>query len=165
MPAPWPSTVRRAARSRISGLAVSLGTAVAESLPAENSVSPWWRIVAAWQGVLLGGAVTALAWVGVLMAIGVFHASRHAAVLFSDAALLPWAGLLAVVLGIAGWLTGIGGMRLAAHAAEREREQAERQMRAEIAARARQMVVMPAEQELSEYERFREELSVARGMN
>ena len=36
--------------------------AIADALPAENSAALWWRLVAVWQGLLLGGAVAGLAW-------------------------------------------------------------------------------------------------------
>jgi hypothetical protein len=54
-------------------------------------------------------------------------------------------------------------MTLVARTADREREQAEQKMRAEIAEVARRMVLVPVEQELSVYGRFRDELAVARG--
>ena len=165
LPAPWPATVRSAARSRVTDIPAGLGAAIAQALPAENSALPWWRLVAAWQGLLLGGAVAGLAWVGMLIAVGVFHASRHAALLFSDVMLLPWVAVMVAAILLLGWLTATGSMTLVVRAAERERERAEQDMRAGIADVARQMVVTPVEQELSTYARFREELAVARGWN
>jgi hypothetical protein len=54
-------------------------------------------------------------------------------------------------------------MTLVARAAEREREQAVQRMREGIAQAARELVVAPAEQELSAYSQFRAALAVARG--
>ena len=54
-------------------------------------------------------------------------------------------------------------MTLVGRTADREREQAEQKMRAEIGDVARRMVLVPVEQELSDYGRFRDELAVARG--
>jgi GTP-binding protein EngB required for normal cell division len=162
LPAPWPATVRGAARSRVGGVPAELGAAIAEALPAENSALPWWRLVAAWQGLLLGAAAAGLAWVGVLIAVGVFHASRHAAALFSDVMLLPWVLVLVAAVLLLGWLTATGCMTLVLRAAEQERDQAEQKMRAGVADVAQRLVVTPVEQELSMYTRFRQELAVAR---
>ena len=57
-PGPAAALVAHRARGRpVPGATRSpaaLGAAIGESLPAENSVAPWWRPVAAWQGLLLG---------------------------------------------------------------------------------------------------------------
>jgi hypothetical protein len=62
-----------------------------------------------------------------------------------------------------GWLTATGCMTLVIRNADRERERAEGQMRAGIAEVARQMVILPVEQELSTCTRFRDELAAAAG--
>jgi hypothetical protein len=62
-----------------------------------------------------------------------------------------------------GWLTANGCTTLVVRGADRERKRAERQMRAGIAEVARQMVMVPVEQELAIYTRFRDELAVAAG--
>jgi hypothetical protein len=100
--------------------------------------------------------------VGVLIAVGVFHASRHAAALFSDVMLLPWVLVLVAAVLLLGWLTATGCMTLVLRAAEQERDQAEQKMRAGVADVAQRLVVTPVEQELSMYTRFRQELAVAR---
>ena len=164
MPSPWPATVRDAARSRAENIPGALGASIGEALPAENSVVPWWRLAAAWQGLLLGGAAAGLGWFVALIVIGVFHARGHGASLFSDAALLPWVALLVAALLVLGWLSANGAMTLVTTESNREREQAEQKMHDGIAAVARQMVMAPVEQELSEYARFHDELAVARGL-
>lgn len=163
LPAPWPATIRSAVRSRADDIPASLSAAIARSLPAENSVLTWWRLVAAWQGLLLGAAVAGLAWLAVLIVVGVFHAARGAAPVFSDVRLLPWLAAITVALLLLGWLTATGCMTLAARAADREREQAEQQMRSAIAEVALRLVVNPVEQELSVFTLFRAELAIARG--
>jgi len=161
LPAPWPATVRSAARSQVDAIPAALGRAIADALPAENSAALWWRLVAVWQGLLLGGAVAGLAWLVVLIVAGIFGALQHGT--FSNVALLPWLAVMVAAILLLGWLTASGCMTLVARTADREREQAERQMRAEIADVARRMVLIPVEQELSVYGRFREELATARG--
>jgi GTP-binding protein EngB required for normal cell division/ABC-type sugar transport system permease subunit len=162
LPKPWSQTVRAAARSRHDEIPGTLGTAISETLPEENSVEPWWRMAAVWQGLLLGCAVTGLAWVGALLAIGVFHAAHHALAIFSEAALLPWVIVLIAAILTLGWLTASGFMSLVSSAALRERNRVEAQIRSRMTEVADQLVLMPVKQELSEYARFCSALQVAR---
>jgi GTPase SAR1 family protein len=162
LPKPWSQTVRAAARSRRDEIPGALGTVIGDTLPAENSVEPWWRMVAVWQGLLLGCAVAGLAWVVALVVIGVFHATRHAVAIFSDAALLPWVILLIAAILTLGWLTAQGCMSMVSSAAVRERSRVEQQMRAAMEQVAEQYVLVPVKQELSEYARFCSALRTAR---
>jgi predicted membrane-bound spermidine synthase len=153
--------VRSAARSQVDAIPSALGRAISDVLPAENSAALWWRLVAVWQGLLLGGAVAGLVWLLVLVVAGISGALQHTT--SGNVALLPWIAVMVAAILLLGWLTASGGMTLVARASDREREQAERQMRAAIAEVARRMVLVPVEQELSVYGRFRDELAVARG--
>ena len=162
LPAPWPATARSAARSQVDAIPSALGRAIADSLPAENSAAPWWRLVAAWQGLLIAGAAAGLAWLAVLIVAaiaGAFGAGGTS----GDLLLLPWVAVMVAAILLLGWLTASGCMTLVVRTAERERKHAEQQMRTGIAAVAQQMVIMPVEQELSIYTRFREELAIADG--
>jgi len=154
LPKPWSETVRAAARSRRDEIPGALGTAIGDSLPEENSAAPWWRVVAVWQGLLLGCAVTGLAWVAAILVIGVFHAARHAPAIFSDAALLPWVILLIAAILVLGWLTASGCMSLVSSAALRERSRVEEHIRSRMKDIAERLVLVPVKQELSEYGRF-----------
>jgi GTP-binding protein EngB required for normal cell division len=162
LPAPWPATTRSAARSQVDAIPAALGRAIAEALPAENSAAPWWRLVAAWQGLLLCGAAAGLIWLALLIVAGIFDALRGTATL-SNVVLLPWIVVMVAAILLLGWLTASGCMTLVVRTADQEREQAEQQMRTGIAGVARQMVIVPVEQELSIYARFREELAIAGG--
>jgi len=162
LPGAWQASIRTAARSRTHEIPAALGAAIAESLPAENSVAPWWRMVAAWQGLLLGAAAVCVAWLLAIIVVGVFHASSHASSLLSDVGLLPWVVLIAAALLLLGWLTANGYTTVVARKADEEREQAEQKMHAAIAGVAQGMVLAPIERELLELARFREELAVAR---
>ncbi len=161
LPKPWSRTVRAAVRSRAEEIPAALGTAMGESLPAEGKVQRWWWLIGAAQGLLLGAVIVGLAWIGVIVACGVFHAAANVPRLFADVALIPWICVMLAAFLFLGWLTASGCMNLVRTAARREHEQVESQMRAGIAAAAREMVVVPAEQELSEYRRFRAELRAA----
>jgi GTP-binding protein EngB required for normal cell division len=162
LPKPWGQTVRAAARSRAAEIPTALGAAIKESLPGENSVRPWWRIAAAGQGLLLGAAVAGLAWIGAILAFGVFHAVPHAAAIFADTALLPWVAIMIVAILFLGWLTATGCMSLVVSSAARERSVAEAQMRSRMTDVAEQMVLVPIRQEVAELRRFREALRAAR---
>lgn len=161
LPDPWPATVRQAARSQAAEIPGALGTAIAQTLPEENRVARWWRAVAGWQGLLLGCTVTAAVWLGLLLAFGVFHASRQVPALFTQAWLLPWVGALIVGFLLLGWLTGAGCMSLVIRSAARERTETEAAIRASVAQVAQRMVLGPVERELADYARFRENLDIA----
>jgi GTP-binding protein EngB required for normal cell division len=162
LPVPWSQTVRLAARSKRDEIPGALGAAIGEALPEENRVEPWWRLVAVWQGLLLGCVVAGLAWIAALLVIGVFHAVHHAAAIFSDAALLPWVAVLIVAVLALGWLTASGCMSMVSAAALRERGRVEAEMRSRMQDVAEQFVLVPVKQELSEYARFCSALQAAR---
>jgi GTP-binding protein EngB required for normal cell division len=144
LPPPWSQTVRVAARSKRDEIPGALGAAIGGSLPEENSVEPWWRLVAAWQGLLLGCVVTGLAWIAALLVIGVFLAVHHAASIFSDVALLPWVAILIAAILALGWLTASGCMSMVSAAALRERNRVEAQMRSRMQDVAEQLVLVPS---------------------
>jgi hypothetical protein len=141
----------------------ALGTAMGESLPTDDKIAPWWRLIGAFQGLLLGAVIVGLAWIAAIVAFGVFSAASNVPGLFSDAALIPWICLMMAAFLFLGWLTAAGCVNLVRAAAEREHEDVEADMRSRIAMVAREMVTVPVEQELSEYQRFQEELLVAAG--
>src|SRR5262249_56188874 len=102
-PGTWQASIRQAARAKTADIPAALGSAIAESLPQENSVAPWWRAVAAWQGLLLGAAVLGVAWLLAIIILGGFGAAPHAAPVLSDASLLPWGALLVAAGPLLGW--------------------------------------------------------------
>jgi hypothetical protein len=162
LPGAWRASVRQTARSKTADIPGALGAAIAGSLPNENSVAPWWRAAAAWQGLLLGAAAVGLVWMVAIIILGGFGAAPHAALLLREVGLLPWVTLMVAAILVLGWLTANGCMALVIRDADREREQTEQRMRAAIAEVARQYVVAPVERELSEFARFHDELTVAR---
>ena len=85
--------------------------------------------------------------------------------LFGEVALIPWICVMLAAFLFLGWLTASGCMNLVRTAARHEHEQVEDDMRAGIVVVAREMAIVPAEQELSEYRRFQEELQVAAGLS
>jgi hypothetical protein len=164
LPAPWSGTVKAAARSGSGEIKGALGVAVRESMPEQDHVVGWWRLIRLWQWLLVTAALAGLAWIGLIVAFGVFHAQRSApSSLLGQVSLIPWIGLMIAAVLLLGWLTASGCSNMVMLAAERERERAEQQMRSRVDAVARDLVLMPAGAELVEYERFRTELATARG--
>jgi len=163
LPGAWQASVRQAARSKTADIPAALGNAIAEALPKEDSAAPWWRAVAAWQGLLLGIAAVGVAWLLTIIILGGFGVAPNAPLLLRDVALLPWVALIVAAILLLGWLTANGCMTVVIRKADEERERAEQRMRAGIADVARQFVVVPVERELSEFARFHDELAVARG--
>ena len=163
LPGTWQASVRQAARSNTAEIPAALGNAIGEALPNENSAAPWWRAVAAWQGLLLGVAAVGVAWLLAIIILGAFGAAPSAPLLLRDVSLVPWVVLIVAAILLLGWLSANGSMAVVIRETDEEREQAEQRMRAGIADVARQFVVAPVERELSEFARFHEELAVARG--
>ena len=160
LPLPWSRTTRSALRSRAEQIPAALGAVMGESLPPENTITPWWRFVGALQGLLLGCVIVSLAWIVALLIFGLFHAASNVPRLFSDSALLPWAVILTVAFLFLGWLTAAGCLNLVRSGAVRERERVQETMRAKVGVVAREMVLLPAEEEFAEYRRFVDEFRI-----
>ena len=62
---------------------------------------------------------------------------------------------MAAAVLLLGWLTASGCHNMALAAAEREQSRALQDMREQVAAVARDLVLAPAGREIAEYERFR----------
>lgn len=164
LPDPWPRTVRAAARSRADEVRGALSAAVSDSIPAEESVPGWWRLVRIWQWLLVALVIAGIGWMGVIVAVGVFHAmGPHPPGLLGSVVLLPWLAVMIVALLLLGWLTTSGSQNVVTLSADRERERLEGVMRARIDAVARDLVVVPAGAELAEYARFCTDLTAAAG--
>jgi GTP-binding protein EngB required for normal cell division len=162
LPKPWSATIRVAIRSRSADIPAALGERIGAALPAENNIAPWWRAVGVWQGLLLGGSIVGLAWIVAILAFGVLHAATvpH---LFRAVGLLPVLVLLIAAAMVLGWLTANSCLKAVRTAAVLENEQVADDMQARMAGVAQELVVVPAQQELAELERFRAELRAASG--
>jgi GTP-binding protein EngB required for normal cell division len=166
LPEPWSRTVRAAARSRASEAQGALGAAVARGLPSRAKVTGWWRLIALVQGLLMLLAVAGVAWIGVILAFGEFHASHKAtSSLISDVSLIPWLAVMVFALLLLGSLTSSWCQNMVVLAADRERDQATHAIRSRIAAVTREIVLVPVGTELGDYDHFRNQLAVARGQD
>jgi GTP-binding protein EngB required for normal cell division len=164
LPDPWPRTVRAAARSHADEVRGALSAAISNSIPAEDAVPGWWRLVRIWQWLLVALVIAGIGWIGVIVAVGVFHAmGPHPPGLLGSVVLLPWLGVMIVAMLLLGWLTTSGSQNVVTLSADRERERLEAVMRARVDAVARDLVVIPAGTELAEYARFCTDLTAAAG--
>jgi GTP-binding protein EngB required for normal cell division len=164
LPLPWSRTVYKAARSRADAIPGELGAAIVESLPADGDVPLWWRMVRIWQWGLIAAILAGIAWLGAIVAFAGFHADAGvSSPLLDKLSLLPWVCAVIAAMLLLGWLTASACMNMVMLAADKERQRVEQDMRTRIATVARELVLMPVEQELSEYDRFREELKTALG--
>jgi len=161
LPVPWSRTVRAAARSLADQIPAELGKALRECLPAVNRIPGWWRAVRVWQWALIAVAVAGLAWIGALISFGVFHIARESTPLLDDATLLPWVCVMIAAILLLGWLTSSGCQNVITLAAERQRDKIVELIHGRISAVVQDKVLMPVQQELSEYGRFCDELRAA----
>ena len=162
LPEPWSRTVRAAARSRADEAQSALGTAVAQGLPPRDKVTTWWRLVALAQWLLVALTLTGLIWIVLILAFGESNSAHKSPSLINDVSLAPWLGVMVVAFLLLGWLISSWCQNMVLLAADREREQAVRDILARIATVANDLVVAPVGRELSDYERFRTELAAAR---
>jgi GTP-binding protein EngB required for normal cell division len=163
LPQPWSRTVRTAVRSQAEQIPAALGAEIGAALPAQASGERWWRLAAIGQGVLLGCALIGLAWLIDLLAVGVFGAGHGLPWLFTSLWLLP-AALFLIAAGLAGgWLLARRCAIKVTAAADRETELLVGDITQRMAGVAHELVIAPAQQELSELDRFRAELEVAAG--
>ncbi len=162
LPEPWSRTVRAAARSRADEAQSALGTAVTEGLPPRGKVTSWWRLIALAQWLLVALTLVGLIWIVLILAIGGPSGPNQKSSLINDVSLAPWLGVMVVALLLLGWLISSWCQNMVVLAADREREQAVRDILARIATVTNDLVVVPVGRELSDYERYRTELAAAR---
>jgi GTP-binding protein EngB required for normal cell division len=163
VPPAWQPACKAAVRSGASGIPDALSEAMTQSMPPENLISPWWRLAGTWQGLLLGSAVVGLAWIAAILVFGVGHTAARVPRLFAATSLIGWLVVVIAAFLLLGWLSAVASLNLVSLAAARERARFEAEIRSRIAAIARDLVIVPVEQELSELQRFRDELRVAAG--
>jgi GTP-binding protein EngB required for normal cell division len=163
LPHPWAQTIRTAIRSRARDIPAALGAEIADVLPPEGLVDRWWRAAAVGQGLLLGCALVGLAWFGTLLAYGVFKAGGDLPRLFTSALWLPAAAALMAGALVGGWLLSGRCTRAVHEAAIRETAVLVDDIRRRMAGVANELVIAPADLELSQLEEFRAELAIAAG--
>ncbi|MBG0832765.1 ABC transporter [Planomonospora sp. ID67723] len=165
MPEAWQDGVRDAARSRSAQLPRVLSEELTEVAPSLDRVPAWWRLLLAWQYLLVLLFVAGVIWAGTALAYGVLGAGElpGGLAVFGEAASLPWVGLMVVsVLGL-GVLTAVASRNVVVLGAANERDRLEREMRRRIGAIAEGMVIEPVDRELARYNEFRAAMRSVRG--
>ena len=158
LPAPWPDTLRAAARSRLDNMPAALDRALARTDLGLSRTPWWWRLIAGvqWLGVLAAGV--GLAWL--LADVG-----GRALGLPLPAYLGPGGVALPTLLAVGGMVLGpalaVAARPLAAVAARRARARAEARLRAAVAEVAREHAVAPVRAVLDAYGQARAALAVA----
>ena len=162
LPDPWPRTVRAAARSRAAEVGGALSAAISESMPVGARIPTWWRVVCAWQWLLVALVIAGIGWMGVIITVGAFHAiGPHPPELIGSLALLPWLAAMVVAMLLLGVLTASGSQNAVMLSSDRERQHMAAAMRNRIDGVARDLVLLPAGTELTEYARFCTALTAA----
>jgi hypothetical protein len=157
---PWAGSLREAARQNSARVPRALADGVRSAAAGTAPPPGWWRLVTAWQWLL-----TVLAVAGVVLAvvIGIVHATGHHQGWIGELSLIPWLLVMAAAMLVLGYVTAVSCRNLTVAAADRERESARQAMEERVSAVTRDLVLRPAGQEIAQYERFRQELSVAAG--
>ena len=161
LPEPWSRTVRAAVRSRAADIPGAIGAELSAALPAGASADRWWRTVGVLQGLLLGCALVGAAWAVALLILGVGGIGSGVPKLFTETWLLPVAVAMTALGLVGGWLTARICTAKVQEAADRERDELLEDIRERLTGVAQDLVVGPAELELSELGRFRAELRMA----
>ncbi|REE95715.1 GTPase family protein [Thermomonospora umbrina] len=155
LPEAWARSVRAAGRSHAAELPEALGDSLKDALPAFNQVPRWWWLVKTWQYFLVLVTALSIAWIGLLIAYGVFKVSTNAPELIDEPGLIPYVGiLLACVLGM-GALTSSACRNVVALSSARHGEKMTFHMRERITEVTEQKVLHPVADELQVYAGFR----------
>src|SRR5262245_18977918 len=158
VPEPWATAVRHAARSRSQELEDRLDRAVATTSIGAARPPRWWRVIGVLQWLIFATMAAGALWLGVLFVIGYLRLPDLPTPTLGR---LPWptalllggaaAGVLVAFLSrVAAWL---GGRRRARKAAKA--------LRAAVEDVARDLVILPLEDELTRYRRFTATLAQA----
>ncbi|HXS65521.1 MAG TPA: GTPase [Streptosporangiaceae bacterium] len=161
LPKPWSQTIRTVARSRADEIPAAVGEAIGGALPDEDSVEGWWRLAGLAQGVLLGAVAIGLGWCVAVLVLGVFGAGSGLPSLLSSPIMVLWALLLAgAALGL-GAGTALVCLSLVKQRALNETAALTVTIRQRIEGVTEELAIVPAEQELADFARFREEFELA----
>jgi GTP-binding protein EngB required for normal cell division len=164
LPRPWSRTVRAAVRSQAESIPAALGAEIGAALPTRTVVERWWRAIGVLQGLLLGCALVGFGWLVALLVFGVFRVGSGVVPgLFSSKLLIPVAAGVVAVSLVGGWLTARICSRSVEASAGRQTELLTEAIEQRIGAVGHDLVIVPAETELSEFGRFKSEWQVASG--
>jgi len=155
LPEAWARSVRAAARSHAPELPEALGISLKDALPTFNQVPRWWWLVKTWQYFLILVSVLGVAWIGLLVAYGVFEVADSPNDLVGEAGLIPYVAILVICTFGMGALTSSACRNMVALSSARHGERMEQHMRERITQVADEKVLAPVAAELGVYVRFR----------
>jgi GTP-binding protein EngB required for normal cell division len=155
LPEPWARSVRAAARSHAAELPEALGISLKDALPTFNQVPRWWWLVKTWQYFLVLVSVLGVAWIGLLVAYGVFEVADSPNDLVGEPGLIPYVAILVICTFGMGALTSSACRNMVALSSARHGERMEQHMRERISQVAEEKVLAPVAAELNVYARFR----------
>ncbi|MFI0411244.1 GTPase family protein [Actinomadura sp. 3N508] len=164
LPAHWGRSLRAAARSHATEIPEALGESLKDALPTFNQVPRWWWLVKTWQFFLVLVAILSLVWIGLLVAYGLLDAGGgDPGGLVGEAGLIPYVAVLVVCTLGMGWLTSSACRNLVALSSAKHGDKMEHHMRQGIEKVAHEKVIVPIEQDLQVYARFRKDVDIALG--
>ncbi|MFI0373697.1 GTPase family protein [Actinomadura sp. 1N219] len=164
LPAHWGRSVRAAARSHATEIPEALGESLKDALPTFNQVPRWWWLVKTWQFFLVLVAALSVVWIGLLVAYGLLDVGgEDPGGLVGEAGLIPYVAVLVVCTLGMGWLTSSACRNLVALSSAKHGDKMEHHMRLGIERVAHEKVIVPIEQDLQLYARFRQDVDIALG--
>ena len=132
-------------------------------VPDTERAPGWWWPARITQWVLVLAVLAGVAWLGGLVVYAVLGVAEPPHPLLADAGYLPYVALIIVgVLGL-GWLLATGCRSLVLSAADRRREEMEDNMRDQITAVAKELIVGEIDGEMRRYGDFRSAYVTAAG--
>ncbi|MDG4834577.1 50S ribosome-binding GTPase [Solwaraspora sp. WMMD1047] len=154
LPAPWPTAVTTAARSRLADLPDALDRAVARiDLPAMDRPL-WWRLVGAAQWLVTLTAAAGLAWLLAGIAAGLLGFQPE----YPTVGVVPVPTLLLLAGLLLGFLIGLLIKPVINVAARRARDRVAKRLRAAVTETGHEYVVAPVHAVLAAYEQARNAL-------
>jgi GTP-binding protein EngB required for normal cell division len=156
LPAPWPDTVRDAARSHSADLSDRLDRAVAGTDLGVTKKPAWWRVLGVAQALLATAAIAGGLWLAGLYALTVLRLPDPGTPMVGPVPLPTLLLLGGLLLGL---VLALLARLLAALLAGRQAARAEARLRAAVAEVADDLVVTPIRVELSAYDALRAALS------
>ena len=160
LPEPWPEAITTAARTHIDSLPEELDRVVSTTDLGTHRTSAWWRLTNVLQWLFFAVAAVGAGW---LLARLVLDLLAFGELEVPTIGLVPIPTLLlggGVLLGL---VVSALARPLVIRSARRFRHRAERQLRAAVAAIARERVVAPVRSELHAYADAQDALAAARG--
>ncbi|RNL87314.1 GTPase [Halostreptopolyspora alba] len=159
LPSPWPRRLRAAARTNVADLPRELGSAVAATVPSDDTPS-WWRTVRALQYLLVGAAGIGLTWFGVALVSWLGGGLTGMSPL-DHPINIGYAAAVAVAALVVGKLIDIGCRNLVEVASTQQRDEVARRSSERVRSISDEWIVAPLEEELQRYRAYTQALDAA----